>query len=354
MRNTPAKRRRPAAAEPEQSPYPAVRAFRTQVARTQRITPHFLRVTLTGDQLRNFGPSPAAHTVPGARTGGAPAWDQRIKLFLPRADGSLPEIGLLDEPAPPVSQWYTAWRMLDEQERNPIRTYTVRQIRPEVPEVDIDFVLHAEQGPQQPGPAEAWAAAAEPGRELIIIGPDRRSAVPDGGIDFTPGTARDLLLAGDETAVPAICAVLEALPEQYTGHAYLEVPAAEDILAVRTHSGVEVQWLPRAGAEHGALLSDRVRRWGARRAEIFAARRAQWTPGAPVGAPATGVQDLPEVDEQAVLWETSEPEGFVEYAWLAGEAGVITALRRHLVKEVGLSRHQVSFMGYWRRGRPGA
>src|SRR5699024_6817314 len=40
------------------------------------------------------------------------------------------------------------------------------------------------------------------------------------------------------------------------------------------------------------------------------------------------------------------------YAWLAGEAAVIKALRRHLVSELGLDRKQVSFMGYWRQGRP--
>jgi len=73
-----------------------------------------------------------------------------------------------------------------------------------------------------------------------------------------------------------------------------------------------------------------------------------------VGALTGPAQELPDLDEDAVLWETSTPEGFQEYAWLAGESGIITGLRRHLVKEVGLSRKQVSFMGYWRRGRASA
>ena len=72
--------------------------------------------------------------------------------------------------------------------------------------------------------------------------------------------------------------------------------------------------------------------------------------GALTGAP----QELPTVADDAVLWETAAPEGFREYPWLAGGARVITGLRRHLVKEVGLSRKQVSFMGYWKQCRPGA
>ena len=88
---------------------------------------------------------------------------------------------------------------------------------------------------------------------------------------------------------------------------------------------------------------------------LLAARAAASAPGAsPETAPPGAPQELPEVGEEAVLWETSAPEGFQEYAWLAGEAGAITGLRRHLVQELGLSRKQVSFMGYWKLGRPGA
>jgi NADPH-dependent ferric siderophore reductase len=71
-------------------------------------------------------------------------------------------------------------------------------------------------------------------------------------------------------------------------------------------------------------------------------------------APTGTAQELPEVSGEAVLWDTSAPEGFQEYAWLAGEAGVITGVRRYLVKDRHLRRRQVSFMGSWRLGRPGA
>ncbi|MGO1193528.1 MAG: siderophore-interacting protein [Nesterenkonia sp.] len=334
------------------TPQPATRAYRTQVVRTAHLAPHFLRVTVTADELKHFGPANTALTDDAAAAS-PPAWDQRIKLFLPRADGSYPDVGLFSDPPSTTAQWYGAWRQLDAAQRNPIRTYTVRSICTPVREIDIDFVTHVEDDGSS-GPASGWALAAEPGDELVVIGPDRRSQEPGGGIDFTPGTARDLLLVGDETAVPAICAILEALPETYSGEAYLEVPTAEDVLEVASRSSVRVHWLPREEAEAGAHLSAAVQDWGRRRQTIFAARRAGWEPGAePVGAP-TSAQELPEVDDDAVLWETSAPEGFREYAWLAGESGVITGLRRHLVKGVGLSRKQVSFMGYWRRGRAGA
>ena len=69
-----------------------------------------------------------------------------------------------------------------------------------------------------------------------------------------------------------------------------------------------------------------------------------------VGVPST-TGEFEEVDvDEAILWETTEGQGPF-YAWLAGEAKVITTLRRHLVKEIGVDRKQVSFMGYWRQGR---
>lgn len=326
--------------DPARIGVPVTRAFRTRVARTQRLSPHFLRMTVTAPELAHFGPQGTA-TAPGESPA---AWDQRIKLFLPREDGSYPEIGLFADPPATTSQWYGTWRQLSEPERNPIRTYTVRSIRTKDCEVDIDFVVHQEHA----GPAVSWALGADEGDELIVIGPHRGAEQPDGGIDFTPGSAQELLLVGDETAVPAICAILEALPQRYTGEAYLEVPSAEDVLEVASDSGVQIHWLARgAEQQHGDLLASAVEGW--------IARRERRHPEPPAGQGSEGAGSLlPTVDDDAVLWETSEPEGFAEYAWLAGEAGVITRLRRRLVKDHGLSRKQVSFMGYWKQGRPSA
>ncbi|WP_146339941.1 siderophore-interacting protein [Nesterenkonia sp. NBAIMH1] len=334
---------------------PATRAYRTTVARVSRLSAHFVRVTVAGESLVDFGPSAARGPDAAERV---PAWDQRVKLFLPRADGTYPQLGLFDEPAPTMMEWYTAWRQLPDEERNPIRTYTVRSARPLSREVDVDFVLHEEPDGSM-GPAASWAASAAVGDELIVIGPDRRSEQAGGGIEWNPGTAREVMLAGDETAAPAICGILESLAASdearvFFGEAYIEVPTADDVLDVNPPSGVVVRWLPRDGAPLGELLGAAVQDWGRRRSIIFEARRAAWAPGlSPVGAPAAS-KDYRELAPEDPVWEVAEPEGFREYAWLAGESGVITGLRRHLVKEIGLSRGQVSFMGYWKQGRPSA
>ncbi len=107
--------------------------------------------------------------------------------------------------------------------------------------------------------------------------------------------------------------------------------------------GVRVSWLPRhsdAGtAPRGLLLT---------RAVMAAVTElaADLSPAPP--AP------LDDVDvDTGLLWEVpTEPQGSTgTYAWLAGEAGVVKGLRRHLVQEVGLPRTAVAFMGYWREGR---
>lgn len=326
---------------------PASRAYRTEVLAVTRLSSTFTRFTLGGPDLVHFG---------------ADGFDQRIKLLLPRADGTLPDLGLFEDPAPPVAQWYGAWRLLPDAERNPIRTYTLRAARPERAEVDIDFVLHGSEGP-----ASAWAISARPGDELVIFGPDARVGSTGGGVEWHPGAARSVLLAGDETAAPAICAILERLDESYTGHAFIEVPEAGDVLLARAPSGVRVRWLPRLGRAHGSELDAAVRAWGrevglaagvthregrergeaGRRADVSTVERH----GAPVPQqPADDgpLWDVPTTDPQADL--VADP-ATARYAWLAGEAGVITGLRRHLVRDLGVDRRSVAFMGYWRHGR---
>ncbi len=322
--------------------YPTTRAYRTTVTRIQRLSEHFVRFTFADEDLQHFG------------TGGL---DQRIKLMLPRPDGTLPDVGLFEDPAPPMMEWYARWRALPDAERNPMRTYTVRAVRPADREIDVDFVLHGTQGP-----ASAWALRAGVGDGLVILGPDERSETRgrgrSGGIEWDPGTARTVLLVGDETAAPAICAVLETLPEDFTGHVFLEVPGAEDILPVDTRADVQLNWLARGDRPHGEALTAAVRAWGAEfGAEV--AGRAGGAGGAGVtgdvepgaAGPAADAAELSE-DPEATLWEVppASPLGHW-YAWLAGEAGTITGLRRHLVKDLGIDRKCISFMGYWKQGR---
>ncbi|MFB7844269.1 siderophore-interacting protein [Microbacterium sp. NPDC056052] len=294
------------------------RTYRTTVARREQLSPNFLRMTLTGPDLVHFG------------TAGL---DQRIKLVLPLPDGSFTDVGQFDESVG-MMEWYRRWRELPDETRNPIRTYTIRAVRPESREIDVDFVLHGTEGP-----ASAWASAAGPGAPLVVIGPDAR-ADETGGLEWNPGDAGSVLIAGDETAVPAICAIVESLPAHVTGSVYIEVPTEADALPLTAPEGVAVRWLARGSAAHGLRLSAAVHAWGETRvAETIASAG---------DAPAT---ELADPDEDEVLWEVPESSVGSCYAWLAGEASTITALRRHLVRGLGIDRRSVAFMGYWRRGR---
>jgi NADPH-dependent ferric siderophore reductase len=144
-----------------------------------------------------------------------------------------------------------------------------------------------------------------------------------------------VLLAGDETAVPAVCSVLDGLGEGYVGDVLLEVPHATDVQDVRTPAGVRTTWLARGDRPHGEALAEAVR-------ALLAAAPPSAVPAGPV---------LPEVDVDVdVLWETAEADGAF-YAWIAGEAAVVRDLRRCLVTEHGVDRRSVAFMGYWRQGR---
>lgn len=300
---------------------PVYRPFGAQVLRLQRLSPSFLRVTFTGADLDEFASS---------------GHDQRIKVMLP-----LPGRGIDDCPTDP--DWYGAWRALPAERRMPIRTYTVRGARPELREVDVDFVLHGATGP-----ASAWAESAAIGDEVVLIGPNARFPGPTGGFEWHPPVdASCLLLAGDETAVPAICAIVGTLPAGQHARVLLEVPEAGDVLNLAAPDGVQVTWLPRTSgagrpAPRGSLLTAAVVEAVAELADVLAP-----SPVAP----------LEDVDvDSGILWEVpteaaTPARSSGVYAWLAGEAGVVKGLRRHLVQEVGIDRRSVAFMGYWREGR---
>jgi NADPH-dependent ferric siderophore reductase len=137
--------------------------------------------------------------------------------------------------------------------------------------------------------------------------------------------------------VPAVGAILEALHPGRRVVAVLEVPQAGDVQDLRLPEGATVRWLARADRPRGELLVPAVH---AALVELGVA-----------AAPADDPEDL---DLDAVpLWEVPEDPaaGAGCYAWLAGEAGVVTRLRRHLVADLGVDRRAVAFMGYWREGR---
>ncbi|MET7329443.1 siderophore-interacting protein [Nonomuraea sp. NPDC005650] len=285
--------------------------FDVRVARLERLSPSFLRVTFTGDDLGLFADN---------------GYDQRIKLILPLADHGLAHL-------PYGPDWFPRWRALEDGKRNPIRTYTARLVRPDEREVDVDVVMH----PGGDGPVAQWAEAVRPDDVAVLFGGDARHPEPHGNVVFQPpdGTTT-VLIAGDETAVPAICSILERLPDGFAGTALMEVPCEQDFLDIHTASQVKIEWLARNGAGRGALLEPALR-----------SAAGRLLPPLPV--PDTFDDVDVDVDE---LWEVPE-EGSKEplYAWLAGEAAVIRNLRRYLVAERGMDRRAVAFMGYWRQGR---
>ena len=333
---------------------PMTLAFDVTVSAIEELGANFRRVTFGGYSLRDFG-------VHGGTL------DLRVKLVIPSVneDGTQREL-------PPFNMenpgWYRDWLAMDPAVRGAMRTYTVRHARLDAvyPEIDVDFVMHFDADGHG-GPAANWARNARPGDALTIIGPNNRAAhcvtaEIYSGIEWRPGLAQRVLLAGDETAVPAISAILESLPEYMTGHAFLEVPEAGDFLHLQTAANIDITWLARGASigrsrPHGHLLQEAV-------------QAAVPVPGW-VGIKSPDSTAGPEPEDvnvdQEILWETparmdsaaigatknpAVPAGAMPfYAWIAGEAGVIKGMRRYLVRDVGIDRKQVAFMGYWRQGK---
>ena len=291
------------------------RFFRVRVARIADLTPSFRRFTFVGDDLHEYGD---------------PGFDQRVKIVFPTDT-----IGL--DAMPVGGDWWTQWRELPDDSRPPFRTYTTRAVRRAEREVDIDMVAHGVLGP-----ASAWIENARPGDEVLIFAPTIALTEVSFGVDFVPpAQTGDFLLAGDETAAPAIAVILEQLPPEATGTVVLEVPTPEDCAYLPRHPGFVYRLAARtAGERHGHLVS-------ATREAAFAL------------TPAGHGDEVEEVDiDEGLLWEvprTAKGGAALKkaslYAWLAGEASAIKALRRHLVTERGVDRRAVAFMGYWRTGR---
>ena len=358
MTRTTASTRVPAAGRPRtQARAGVVRPFELTVAAVRDLSPSLRRVTFGGKSLRDFATDADGST-----------WDLRIKVLVPSPGHPLPRVAELagPEPSDDGASWYQAWLALPEDTRGEIRTYTVREARLDeaYPEIDVDFVLHVEvheDGSTHSGPAAAWAMAVAPGDEALVFGPSAASG-ECAGIEFAPGLAGHVLLVGDETATPAIGGILRDLPPGMTGQAILEVPCAEDFQDLQTRADVEVTWLARGDRAHGELLTEAVHGVVL---EPFCAPG----PDVPTRAVAAG-EPLDVGPERELMWDTPQYRrlfgGTVDsrgagvqpatvrpfYAWIAGESGMVKALRRYLVRDCGIDREQVAFMGYWKQGTP--
>lgn len=320
----------------------SVKPFPLSVTAIRDLGPRLRRVTFGGTSLVGFA------------TDNGATWDLRIKIVIPSPGRSLPRAKTLEcrDSEDPGRSWRQAWLRLPEAERGELRSYTVREARLDeaYPEIDVDFVLHPD-GPQ--GPAARWARVLRIGDPALVIGPSA-SAGRCTGIEFAPGRARHVLLAGDETALPAIAGILRDLPAGLMAEAIIEIPDAGMVQDLPT-AAAQVTWLERGGQTHGEALADAVRR----------------AVPAPLCAPGPAVVDhvlaaaepLDVGPERVLVWDTpqyrrlfgqedecAERGDAPFYAWIAGESTLVTSLRRYLVRECGIDREQVAFMGYWKQG----
>jgi NADPH-dependent ferric siderophore reductase len=224
-----------------------------QVLRVERVTPHLIRVVLGGPGLAEFTAGPYT--------------DHYVKLLFPVDDGP---------------------------DQRPItRTYTVRRWDADSRELTIDVVEHGDRGLAGP-----WASRVTPGERIAFRGP---------GGGYAPDPAADWhLLAGDESALPAIAVALEQLPAGARAHALIEISDPGEEQKLDTSGDVTVTWLHRGDAVVGSAL-------------VPAVTELEFEPGA--------VQ-----------------------AFVHGEAGFVKELRRLLLIERGIAREQVSISGYWRLG----
>lgn len=190
------------------------------------------------------------------------------------------------------------------EHRPVVRTLTVRRADPVAREVSIDVVTHGDVGA-----AGRWAANTQPGQPVYVMGPAGAYA-PDPAADWH-------LLAGDESAVPAISVALEALPANAIGQVFIEVAGPEHEIELRRPAGVHLNWIHRGG-----------------RADMVADDNAG--DHAPLIRAVTGAEWLP---------------GQV-HVFIHGEAQtVMHNLRPYIRKERGVDAKWASISGYWRRGR---
>lgn len=241
-----------------------------EVARVEPRSPYLTRVTLSGPGLEGFEV-------------GLPA--ASLRLLLPSVAGELV-----------LPTWNGNEFLLMDGTRPRIRTLTPLRFDADLHELDVEIVRHGK------GPLSEWVDRAVPGDMVAVSGTGR-------GYSIDP-TDRAFLLAGDESALPAIGVVLAALPPDASVSVVVEVRNSEAQIDLPPHGGASVEWhVLEGGADPGQALFGAV----------------------------VGLRLDPEVR-----------------VWAAGEAASMQRLRRHIFDERGLVRSQVVIRGYWKVSRAGS
>ncbi|GAA1839564.1 siderophore-interacting protein [Pseudonocardia ailaonensis] len=195
----------------------ARRTTTLEVLRTERLSPHLVRVVAGGPELAQFPDTEFT--------------DRYVKILFPVPGVEYPEPFDMD----------MIHRDLPRADWPRQRTYTVRALDHDRGELTIDFVHHGDSGLAGP-----WAATARPGDVLRMLGPGGAYA-PDPEADWH-------LLVGDEAALPAIGAALARIPAGRTAHVLVQVGSAADELPLDTPADLRLRWLHRAEDGTGQLL----------------------------------------------------------------------------------------------------
>lgn len=340
-------------------------AVTATVTRTQPLGENLVRVSAAGPQL--WG-------LPWGPQGPGPRADAYCKVLIPPPGGEHVTVDDSD-----LVRWRHDYMAASPADRGWMRTYTLRDARTvtledrtTVPEIDIDVVLHADHETGHLGPGARWGANAAPGDTTQLLVPSVDSAWW-AGWDEQRAAHHDVVIAADETALPAATAIVECADTSIgldprrtdfpgpprTLLVAVEVPTAGDTttsagpaalrrgtvegrsIRVTLDSGAELvwTWLPRDGRQRNELLE----LWMWEQLE----RLADTAPVVHHRAPGD-----PE-DEQPTdfVWATASGSGKGPYWFLAGESSTVKSLRRMCVAH-GVEKSDISFMGYWKQGHP--
>ncbi|MDN5724412.1 MAG: siderophore-interacting protein [Propionibacteriales bacterium] len=254
------------------------------------VTPGMRRVVVAGPEMGAFvrqgHPQPPVVSV---------GFDDHVKLLFPAADGTPP-------PLPGQADGRLRW---EPEQIAATRNYTVRSFDPTTGEMALDFVRHGA------GLASGWAERCVVGEKIWFAGPKECVGFPE-GVDWH-------LVAGDETALPAIGRWITEAPSGTRAQVFVEVARPADVQDDLPHRpGIDITWLIREG-----LIREGLGRPG----------RDEVVPG----------QLLGEAIRTAPWWPGSV------YAFVAGEATSLKPIRRHLRDERGVPPERLEIVGYWRR-----
>jgi NADPH-dependent ferric siderophore reductase len=231
------------------------------------VSPRLISVLVTGDELDGFADAaPTSH----------------LKVFLPGEGADAPTLPATGPDGRPVPV---------DGPLPVVRTYTPRRYDPATKTLEIQFLLHGT------GPASEWAQRAKPGDKLAVAGPGGRFSLEP--------VADHWWLAADESAIPAVGTLLEALPETTAVDVHIEVDGPDDEVEFTAPAKTTISW------HH--------RRPGAFGSELVAAAHA-----------------------------ASIPEG--SRVWVACEAAAMRDIRRYFLTSRLLPPASLVTRGYWRAG----